>query len=224
MVNMKVKLIQHTPDPEQVVALAARLCYSANGLEQLMQHTSEGNQSLVSKVLGMGHTSIAEHVIFTFGIEGISRVTSHQLVRHRMASYSQQSQRYVQADAEPDVVCPKSVDSYDKLQTFGKAVQAAWDAYNALVGMGVPAEDARYLLPNAATTKMIISMNARELLHFFRLRCCDRAQWEIRAVANAMLQECTRIAPTLFRKAGPPCHSGACPEGSKSCGKEGVHT
>ena len=219
---MKVRLINYTKDPEKIVAQSARLCYSALGIEELRGKLSdESIIKLVKKIMKLGHYSVLEHATFTFAIEGISRVTSHQLVRHRLASFSQQSQRYVKIDKEGfPYVIPKSIEKDEKLaKIFINAVKELDEIYQLLLDHNIKAEDARYILPQAVTTKMIISANARELLHIFKLRCCNRAQWEIRKLAMNMLKEIKRIAPTIFENAGPPCVLGPCPEGELSCGK-----
>lgn len=218
---MKVTLLQHTPDPERTVALAAKLCYSSSAIGELHDKLSSADVTeFLAKILSLGHQSVLEHVSFTFGIEGISRACSHQLVRHRLASYSQQSQRYVtfRGDEFP-LVIPESISASGKrLKVFDRAVKAASKAYRELVDDGVPAEDARFVLPNAAETKIIVTMNARELLHFFELRCCERAQWEIRAMAIEMLRILKPAAPVIFSSAGPGCLLGPCPEGVMTCG------
>ena len=216
---MQVKLLSHTPEPEKVVAAAARLCYSASSIATLMQQDEAAAARLIRKVLGLGHLSVLEHVTCSFGVEGISRACSHQLVRHRVASYSQQSQRYV-SHAEPFVaVVPDTIRAdaglFSRYQELMAQIHAT---YAEFLSAGIPAEDARFVLPNAAATKIIISMNARELHHFFALRCCRRAQWEIRAMATQMLQQCRALSPVLFADAGPPCLVGQCPEGSMTCG------
>lgn len=218
---MKVALLQHTPEPELTVALAARLCYSQVDIEALKEKLSGADvKAFLDKIMSLGHQSVLEHASFTFGVDGISRVTSHQLVRHRVASFSQQSQRYVSHKERFAVVTPKTIaENPEHLELFDKQVAAVHAAYAALVEAGVPAEDARYLLPNATETKIIITMNARELLHFFGVRCCERAQWEIRAMAVEMLRLVKDVAPTIFDKAGPGCLSGPCPEGAMCCGK-----
>jgi len=219
---MKVRLINYTKDPEKIVAQSARLCYSALGIEELREKLSaESIIKLVKKIMKLGHYSVLEHATFTFAIEGISRVTSHQLVRHRLASFSQQSQRYVKIDKKgfPYIV-PKSIEKDKKLaKIFIDTVKELDVIYQLLLDHNIKAEDARYILPQAVTTKMIISANARELLHIFKLRCCNRAQWEIRELAMNMLKEVKSIAPTIFENAGPPCVLGPCPEGELSCGK-----
>ena len=219
---MKVRLINYTRDPEKIVAQSARLCYSALGIEELREKLS--NKSiikLVKKIMKLGHYSVLEHATFTFAIEGISRVTSHQLVRHRLASFSQQSQRYVKINKEGfPYIIPKSIEKDEKLaKIFIDSVKELDGIYQLLLDNNIKVEDARYILPQAVTTKMIISANARELLHIFKLRCCNRAQWEIRELAMNMLKEVKSIAPTIFENAGPPCVLGPCPEGELSCGK-----
>lgn len=217
---MKVTLLRSTPDPEKTILLAARLCYSDSGIGDLEKKVEEmDSEKFLGRILSMGHTSVLEHANFTFGVEGISRATSHQLVRHRLASYSQQSQRYVKAK-RPEYVTPETISrDPEKKRRFDEAVAEAYRLYGELVDEGVPAEDARFLLPNAACTKIIITMNARELLHFFRLRCCERAQWEIRDMACRMLAEAKRAAPFIFRDSGPGCVTGPCTEGDMTCGR-----
>lgn len=217
---MKATLLNSTPEPEKTVALAARLCYSDSTIDELGEKVAAtSTEKFLDKILKMGHTSVLEHASFTFGIEGISRATSHQLVRHRLASYSQQSQRYVTFDS-PEYVTPASIASDTlKKKRFDEAVNAVYGLYKELVGTGIPAEDARYILPNAACTKIIVTMNARELLHFFSLRCCERAQWEIRELATAMLVLAKKAAPFIFKGAGPACVTGPCSEGDMTCGK-----
>ncbi len=218
---MMVKLVRHTPEPERTVAMSARLCYSPIGAAQLEEKISdEQAANLVRKLVSMGHLSTLEHVTFTFAIEGVSRVLTHQLVRHRIASYSQQSQRYVK-EHDFETIVPASIASkpeakakFDKLMT---EIQAMYDEFIAL---DIPAEDARYILPNATETKIVCTFNARSLLNFFSLRCCTRAQWEIRALANEMLRQCQAVAPVIFENAGPTCVSeGVCHEGTMSCGR-----
>ena len=218
---MMVKLVRHTPEPERTVAMSARLCYSPIGAAQLEEKISDEQAAkLVRKLVSMGHLSTLEHVTFTFAIEGVSRVLTHQLVRHRIASYSQQSQRYVK-EHDFETIVPASIASkpeakakFDKLMT---EIQAMYDEFIAL---DIPAEDARYILPNATETKIVCTFNARSLLNFFSLRCCTRAQWEIRALANEMLRQCQAVAPVIFENAGPTCVSeGVCYEGTMSCGR-----
>lgn len=218
---MMVKLVRHTPEPERTVAMSARLCYSPIGAAQLEEKISdEQAANLVRKLVSMGHLSTLEHVTFTFAIEGVSRVLTHQLVRHRIASYSQQSQRYVK-EHDFETIVPASIASkpeakakFDKLMT---EIQAMYDEFIAL---DIPAEDARYILPNATETKIVCTFNARSLLNFFSLRCCTRAQWEIRALANEMLRQCQAVAPVIFENAGPTCVSeGVCHESAMSCGR-----
>ncbi|MDD6219167.1 MAG: FAD-dependent thymidylate synthase [Selenomonadaceae bacterium] len=218
---IKVKLLEHTPHPERVVAMAARLCYSAAGAEELAEKmTDEQVEKLVDKIIQMGHASTMEHVSFTFGIEGVSRVLTHQLVRHRLASYSQQSQRYV-AEHDFEYILPPSIaERPEASERFKALMENIQQAYNDLVESGVPKEDARYVLANATETKIVVTMNARSLMHFFNLRCCNRAQWEIRELAYKMLAEAKAVAPLLFKNAGASCvATGHCPEGAMTCGK-----
>ncbi|TWJ33349.1 FAD-dependent thymidylate synthase [Geobacter argillaceus] len=218
---MNIILLQYTPEPEKTVALAARLCYSPTALGELREKLSATDiQSFLEKIMSLGHQSVLEHASFTFGIEGISRTTSHQLVRHRLASFSQQSQRYVSHTKRFAAVIPDTVrDLPEARELFEKELAAQHEVYTRLVAMGIPAEDARYILPNATETKIMVTMNARELLHFFAVRCCQRAQWEIRAMAIEMLRLVRPLAPTIFREAGPGCLVGPCPEGTMTCGQ-----
>jgi len=221
---MRVYLLQFTPNPIETVARAARLCYSNKDIEALLQTTDIHEDSeLVSKIISLGHHSVLEHASFTFGIEGISRATSHQLVRHRIASYSQQSQRYVRQKGQFSYIVPPSIQRNAALaEEYAHMMQLMQQFYDRCLAAGIPAEDARYILPNACETKIITTMNARELRHFFRLRCCYRAQWEIREMANNMLRLVAERAPVLFRDAGPACLTGSCPEGPYSCGRQEI--
>ena len=242
---MKVELIAHTPEPEKIVATAAKLCYSSSDISSLKEGlTPEKTRSFIEMLVSIGHESVVEHVSFTFGIEGISRACSHQLVRHRIASYSQKSQRYVnengfefitppsiqeipEAKAEFDRVIDDIQKSYEKIAEIlteknkAEFIAAGIDEKTAASkARKLANEDARFLLPNACETKIIVTMNVRSLFNFFEHRCCNRAQWEIRAVANEMLRLCIEAAPALFAKAGPSCvASGKCPEGKMTCGK-----
>lgn len=217
---MDVTLLYHTPDPERAVATAARLCYAPVGGRELMEGlTEERIHKVLSTIMSSGHFSTLEHASYTFSVEGVSRALTHQLVRHRLASFNQQSQRYVKFKDEPNFVTPKTVSQNpEALERFNAAMDAAWEAYAALAEMGVPAEDARYVLPNACESKIVVTMNIRELLHFFSLRCCNRAQWEIRELAWKMLELVRPTAPFIFMDAGPGCVRGACPEGKMTCG------
>ncbi len=229
-VNLKVILVAHTPDPEEMVALGARLCYSPSTIEELKGKIGTQNQGkLIENLMKMGHMSPLEHASFTFGIEGISRACSHQLVRHRIASYSQQSQRYVgkhskKNDGVFDFIVPPRVTAAGKKEWFIQKMSEIQIWYDelveAMVGKGEATfEDARFLLPNATETKIVVTMNARELLHFFTVRCCERAQWEIREMAFQMLQQIKKVAPTIFAQAGPVCLEGPCDQGKMYCGK-----
>ena len=217
---MKVKLIRYTPEPEKLVAIAARLCYSPVGVEDLdVKLDLEAAQKLVRFVIKSGHLSTIEHVYFTFGIEGISRVLSHQLVRHRMASFNQQSQRYVKFNENYEYIVPDSIRQNEKMnEKYNSFVSDIHKFYEEMLDNGIEAEDARYILPNSSETKMIVTMNARELLHFFTVRCCNRAQTEIRDLAVSMLKNVKNAAPAVFENAGPNCLRTPCPEGKYSCG------
>ena len=219
---MHVELLYHTPDPERAIATAARLCYAPVGAAELMETMPEERmRSVLATIMESGHFSTLEHASYTFAIDGVSRALTHQLVRHRIASFNQQSQRYVKFKDGVDVVTPDTIASDpEKKAIFDEAIAACVGAYEKLLDAGVPAEDARYLLPNAAESKIVVTMNVRELLHFFKLRCCNRAQWEIRAVADEMLRLVLPLAPHIFASAGPRCLVGPCPEGRMCCGKQ----
>lgn len=242
---MKVTIIQHTPEPEKLVAAAAKLCYSPVGAENIMDGLDEERvRKFLGILMDLGHESPIEHVSFTFGVEGVSRVLTHQLVRHRIGcSYSQQSQRYVKLDQFEYVIPPEIEKLPVARQKFIETMEADQKAYNELVELLAPEhykryikegrnekqarsmaekaaiEDARYVFPNACETKIVFTMSARALMNFFRHRCCNRAQWEIRQMAEEMLRQLKGIAPVLFRHAGPGCIAGPCPEGSMSCGR-----
>lgn len=217
---MNVELLYHTPDPERAIATAARLCYAPVGAAELMETMPDTRvASVLSTIMKSGHFSTLEHASYTFAIDGVSRALTHQLVRHRIASFNQQSQRYVKFTDGVETVKPASVSENDEANAvFDEAVKQATDSYAKLLELGVPAEDARYLLPNAAESKIVVTMNVRELLHFFELRCCNRAQWEIREMAHKMLELARPTAPYVFADAGAPCVHGSCPEGKMSCG------
>ncbi len=217
---MQVTLLNFTPNPEKTVYMAARLCYSADAIKELEGKAGGASlEKFLGRILRMGHLSVLEHASFTFGIEGVSRALTHQLVRHRLASYSQQSQRYVTAVA-PDYVTPATIEGVpENKKRYDRTVKQVYKLYKELIDAGVPAEDARYILPNAACSKIIVTMNARELIHFFRLRCCERAQWEIRDMAARMLTLTKETSPFIFKDAGPACVKGACSEGEMTCGR-----
>ncbi len=255
--SIKVTLLQHTPMPEQTVAMAAKLCYSATDIENIKDGlTPEKTESFLDMLTELGHASPVEHASFTFGIEGISRACSHQLVRHRIASYSQQSQRYVDG-TKFEFVTPPEIERNEKANAaYKRVIDMQSDAYSKIRDALVVGyikeyskeelnatddeiintfkeqnkamfssfvkkanEDARFVLPNACTTKIVCTFNVRSLNNFFEHRCCNRAQWEIQDVAHQMLMLCKEVAPTLFKNSGPKCLRGACPEGKMTCGK-----
>lgn len=263
--SAKVTLLTYTPNPEQTVAMAAKLCYSKSDIEKVREGlTEEKTAAFLDMLSSFGHQSPIEHASFTFGIEGISRACSHQLVRHRIASYSQQSQRYVDGSSFEFVTPPAITENPEVLEKYNRAIELEAKAYvevrdalivqnikkyigeNENVNIGdlsvmsdsdiilefknfdkkkfsafekLANEDARFILPNACTTKIICTFNARSLLNFFEHRCCNRAQWEIRDVAQQMLLLVKDAAPHIFGKAGPACLYGSCPEGAMSCGR-----
>ena len=213
---MNVQLLAHTPAPEQLVAASAKLCYSAASIADLAAIEADKAAEFIGK-LPEAHQSPLEHVSFTFGIEGVSRAMLAQITRHRIASFSVQSQRYVNMDEFGYVIPPSIAANQDALDEYEHFMDRAALVYTYLRSSGIPAEDARFVLPNACETRMIVTMNARELMHFFSLRCCKRAQWEIRAVADEMLRLCKEVAPEIFAKAGTGCVRGHCPEGKMGC-------
>lgn len=235
---MKVTLLSHTPESEKVIATAAKLCYSSSDIETLQDGLDDEKVTkFINMLMELGHESPIEHVSFTFGIEGISRACSLQLVRHRIASYSQKSQRYVNENQFDYITPPSILEDKDLQIMYDDAmyvIQAAYDEIRndiikryTINGMDAKAaekkanEDARYVLPNACETKIVVTMNIRSLFNFFKHRCCNRAQWEIREVANEMLKICYGIAPNIFKYAGPDCVAkGKCGEGKMSCGKQ----
>lgn len=218
---MRAVIIAHTPNPERVAASAARQCYSKNSATKAIADLKDDDvKRLLRMIINNGHLSVLEHASFTFAIDGISRACSHQLVRHRIASYSQQSQRYVKLD-EIDWVIPESIKrDPEASKIFEGALDACKSCYSVLLAKGLPTEDVRYILPQSSPTKIVVTMNARALLNFFELRCCLRAQWEIRAVAEEMLSQVKGIAPVIFENAGPACVSKkVCPEKAYDCPK-----
>ena len=218
--KLKVTLLAHTPDADKLVAAAAKLCYSAADVDTLMDGlTADKVEAMCQKLADLGHESPIEHASYTFAVEGVSRALLAQLTRHRIASYSVQSQRYVDK-AGFDYVIPPSIEGNDEAKDiFNRCITTLDLCYQELRIIGIPAEDARFVLPNACDTRIIFSMNARSLHNFFKLRCCNRAQWEIRAMADEMLRLCREVSPVLFKSAGPSCAvTGKCSEGSMCCG------
>lgn len=242
---MKVKLIAYTPDPERVVATAARLCYAKGTVDEVLERSgdAEETEEYLRKLTAMGHESPIEHASFTFAIQGVSRSLLAQITRHRIASYSVRSQRYVSEKDFSYVTPPEIAAIPEAKELFEASMERARADYAKLVrvigakhAVGLEAsgmehekavtegrrrarEDARFVLPNGCDTQMIMTMNARSLKNFFSLRCCSRAQWEIRALATEMLRQVKEVCPTLFENAGPACVRGACPEGKMTCGK-----
>ena len=258
--KLNVSLLTHTPNPEKIISASAKLCYSSSDIDNLLNNLTRDNiNKFLNKLIDMGHESPIEHVSFTFGIEGVSRSLTHQLVRHRLASYSQKSQRYVR-EGQFEYVVPKQIEDnpHAKRMYIGH-MESTQDTYDAIVDElmiremrdylsknYIPQsafdsevatsfkrlfkseyskfekqaiEDARYVLPNACETKIICTMNARQLMHFFEKRCCNRAQWEIREMATQMLILSKQVAPILFKNAGPGCIDGHCPEENMTCGE-----
>ncbi len=244
MIRMKVKLLAYTPDPEKLVAAAAKNCYSSTNVDSVLDGlTEEKTESFVNMLSEIGHESPIEHVSFTFAIEGVSRSLLAQITRHRIASFSVQSQRYVRLDdfryvTPPEIeAIPEAKEAFlasmeEDAKRYLDLAHKLEEGHTArLMAEGLPEkqarakaskqanEDARFVLPNACETKMVVTMNARSLQNFFHLRCCSRAQWEIRQLAEEMLRLVYPVAPHIFRTAGPACVSGPCPEGKMCCGR-----
>lgn len=240
----KVKLLRYTQDGEKLIASAAKLCYSPVGIDEIEKDLKEENvDSFLNMLMRLNHESPIEHISFTFGVEGVSRTLSHQIVRHRIASYSQQSQRYVKLE-QFEYIIPPSIKEDEKAKTlFLKAMEEDQKYYDEISDIlyekhlktyleegknekeakrqasKKAIEDARYVFPNACETKLVFTMNARSLINFFKLRTCNRAQWEIRNLAIQMLKEVKAVYPILFKNIGPGCIQGPCPEGKMTCGK-----
>ena len=241
---LKVEVLRYTPDGEKLIASAAKLCYSSIGINEIEENLNKNNtEKFLQLLIDLNHESPIEHISFTFGVEGISRTLTHQLVRHRIASFSQQSQRYVKLE-QFDYIMPPAIENnkeakelfeqamaedqkyYDKITSilfeehYKKYIELEFTEKEAKSKAEKESiEDARYIFPNACETKIVFTMNARSLLNFFKLRCCNRAQWEIRELAIQMLKEVKNIYPTLFKNAGPSCIGNPCPEGKMTCGK-----
>ena len=215
---MNVKLIGFTPDPEKIPAMAAKLTHSKIKPEDLGKTYNKDLKNILEYVMSLGHTSVIEHTSFTFAISEVSRSLTHQLVRHRIASYAQQSQRYVDFK-KPNFVTPPTIMKNKKMnKAYNDTMTLIWEQYNKFLEMGIPAEDSRFILPNAACTNIMLTMNARSLLNFFELRCCLHAQWEIRELANKMLKEVKKVAPVIFKNAGATCKTkNICHENKKDC-------
>ncbi len=211
---LKVVLLAHSPQPEQSVATAARNCYSPRDVETIADGwTPQEVEKMVSRVRDAGHLSTFEHTMFTFGVSGVSRALTHQLVRHRHMSYEQKSQRYIKIKGQFDFITPPSLAALPAIKAKYETLMRDIAAFYAdAVAAGVPAEDARFALPNAAETQIVVTANARALLDFFTLRTCNNAQWEIRELAFAMLRLVKRAAPSLFVRSGATCVRGYCNE------------
>lgn len=218
--KLNVKLLKYTEEPEITVATAAHLCYANSNIDELQKKMdSEYAKKLIKQLIDSGHFSVLEHASFTFGVEGVSRALTHQLVRHRIASYSQQSQRYVNEKDFAYIIPPKIKANSEMNKKFEEFMENSRNFY-AELSENIPKEDARFVLPNAAETRIIITMNTRSLYNFFEHRLCTRAQWEIRTLAEAMLNEVKKVAPLLFDHIGPICDRlGYCPE-QKTCGRK----
>lgn len=233
---MYVKLISYTPNPENLIATSAKLCYSSSSINDILNFSNKDSiENFINGLIELGHESPLEHITFTFGIEDVSRSLLAQLTRHRIASYSVQSQRYVESTTTnyvipPEIECiheakieflnimEECKKSYDKLSQLLKNKYSSI-SLNENQSNKKAIEDARYVLPNAWCTKIVCTFNARSLINFFNIRCCNRAQWEIKELACLMLTEVKKVAPNIFNKAGPKCLKEKCPEGKMSCGK-----
>lgn len=241
---MNVTLLTYTPDADKLVAAAAKLCYAKSDINTLMDNlTPEKVESFLTLLNDLGHSSPIEHASFTFGIEGVSRALLAQLTRHRIASFSVQSQRYVDKSSFEFITPPEIAAIPEAKSEYERAMREDAEHYESLrniliekhlkdfLAEGIEEkearkmaekkanEDARFVLPNSCDTRIIMTMNVRSLHNFFSLRCCRRAQWEIRELACEMLKLVRKVAPLLFAKAGPGCIRGKCSEGSYSCKK-----
>lgn len=241
---VRVKLLSYTPDGEKLIASAAKLCYSPVGIDKIEEDLDEEEiASFLSLLVDLKHESPIEHISFSFAVEGVSRTLTHQLVRHRIASYSQQSQRYVKLDQFEYIIPPAIEKNKRAREIFVQAMEEDQKHYDRMASIleeeyykefieeGLSErqakskaekqaiEDARYVFPNACESKIVLTMNARSLMNFFRLRTCNRAQWEIRRMAIEMLKQVKAVYPNLFKGAGPGCVNGPCPEGRMTCGK-----
>lgn len=217
---MKVTLISYTKDPEKIVAAAVRQCYSKDAAVKIKNKLTDAERTkLIKMVIGSGHTSTIEHVSFTFAIEGVSRVLTHELVRHRIASYSQQSQRYINGKNFEFVIPPTIAAKKEAKDLFNATIKELGEKYQKFIELGIPKEDARFILPNATDVKIVVTMNARSLFNFLARRMCNRAQWEIRTMATLIHRELMKVAPKIFRYAGPTCKTeDICWEGERHCG------
>ena len=241
-----VILLGTSYDPQRIVASAAKLCYSSSDISSLVEaQTEEKTASFIEMLATIGHESPIEHASFTFGIENVSRALLAQITRHRIASFSVQSQRYVKMKELDYITPPRISKNAEALKIYQQQMESVKETYDSLIDLLIEdevtgileqnpsmdeetarkkaeknvQEDARFILPNAAATKMVVTMNARSLMNFFKHRCCNRAQWEIRDLATQMLKLCREAAPQIFKNAGPPCLNSSCPEGKMSCGK-----
>lgn len=220
--KLNVKLLAYSKNPVGVVTSAIRQCYSADGADKIAKKVSKDQaQRLIKQIIASGHTSTIEHANFTFAIEGVSRALTHQLVRHRIASYSQQSQRYVKSKELNFITPPSIARNKEAKKVFAKFIKEAGAAYQELITLGVAPEDARFVMPNAAETKIVVTMNARSLSNFLKERMCVRAQWEIRQLAEEMYKLVYKVAPEIFSHVGPTCETeGICWQGDMTCGKK----
>lgn len=228
--KLEVRLISHTPNPEHLIADAARLCYADDEqVEKLFDKKIESidDARMIKILVQMQHMSPLEHASYSFFVRGVSRAMTHQLVRHRIASYSQRSQRYV-THKDFEFIIPHTIKEAgmtakytEMMKQIGKFYEELSDGLEEELALKGEArnQDARYILPNSCETKIIMTMNARELLHFFHERLCNRAQWEIREASEKMLELAYPTAPNIFSYAGPACVSeGKCYQRKKGCG------
>lgn len=229
---MEVVLLSHTPEPLALIYTAFRQCYSAGFAGDMFLENAdekiprEKQAAFVAEVMASGHLSPLEHVSFSFAVSGVSRALTHQLVRHRIASYSQQSQRYVSGKDFSFVTPPRIQKNPQALERFNACMAHIGEAYEELKSLleresgGSANEDARFVLPQAACSSIVFTMNCRSLINFFEHRCCARAQWEIRSMADLMLRQCRKVLPEIFALAGARCERDKrCPEGKFCCGR-----
>lgn len=219
---LHVELLSYTPDPANLIGLAGRMCYSDAGIEGIKEKINREEQNgFIEKIIKLGSKSILDHINFTFAVEGISKRLSRQLATYKLTSLSQKPEKYIKADNGFKYIIPESLaNKPEKLTLFTELMQDISDLFVKLVKKGVSEEDACYILPDACETKLILTMSAGELIPFFEVNCCNNAPWEIKSLADLMIQECIKTVPAIFKFTGPGCLFGPCPEGDETCGDE----
>ena len=216
-----VDLLSFPADCVKTIYTACRTCYSANYPVDIWEEAPEKEKmlSLIKKVLSSGHHSTIEHCQFVFAISGVSRACTHQLVRHRHMSFSQKSQRYVTEKEQFEYIKPKTVEKSSLSKEYDEMMKTISDFYAKMIADGIPAEDARFILPNAATSSLVVSLNLRELIHLSNLRLCTNAQLEIRTLVKKMCDAVIEKEDWLKDYLVPKCMmKGYCDE-IRGCGR-----